>query len=140
MKTILLGLLIIACSYEAHADETLIKVKPGSPRETFIIGAQAISTGDQIKITFTIQPRTTKDTLPFDCLLSVDDRTCGWRIKSPCFDSIRKQAAKEEISVTVQKAELKKAYFEFRYNLKTIDKTEIWRMQLADYENGAKPE
>lgn len=122
------------------AKESVIRVSPGSPKETFLIGASAQRNGDSIIFEITISPRTTKPTWPFDCSLTTETGRVEWRIDSPCYDSMSKNATEEKIRLTIPISQVSSAVFGFRYYLKSIDTTEIWKIELKNYKEDVKPE
>ncbi|MES2572353.1 MAG: hypothetical protein V4710_20150 [Verrucomicrobiota bacterium] len=139
MKFTFLISALLAIGPVVQAKDRIITVRPGSPRETFLVGAKTKSEGDYIHFVFTVSPRTTKSTLPFDCALSLKNQSIGWHIDSPCFDERSKRVKSETISLKIPANELADAHFEFRYHIPQSDITEIWRMKLTDYQNGADP-
>ena len=122
------------------AKESVIHVSPGSPKETFLIGATTHKRGESIVFEITIAPRTTKPTWPFDCSLTTDTGKVEWHIDSPCYDSKLKQEATETIKLTIPSSQVPSAVFEFRYYVKVIDTTEVWKIELKNYKDGAEPE
>jgi hypothetical protein len=115
-------------------------VSPGSPKETFLIGAATHRVGDSIVFEITISPRTTKPTWPFDCSLTTEVGKVEWHISSPCYDPKSKKADAETIKLTIPVSQVPSAVFEFRYYLKVVDTTEIWKIELKSYKDGAEPE
>lgn len=136
----LLILLLFAASMACRADEHVIRVSPGSPKETFLIGATAKKVGDSIAFEISISPRTTKPTFPFDCLVTTQAGSIGWHIGAPCFNQRKKKADEEIVRISIPESQVDGAVFEFRFYLATVENTEIWRIQLKDYKNGAEPE
>ena len=127
---------VITC----FANESVIRVSPGSPKEAFLIGATAKKIGDSIAFEISIAPRTTKPTWQFDCLVTTAAGSVGWRIDTPCIDQKKKKTGKEIIKIVIPEAQIDTAVFECRHHLPSINTTEIWRIQLQDYKNGAYPE
>lgn len=134
--TVLMALALLPC----EGKESVIKVTPGKPRETFLIGSTTERRGETISFRITIAPRTTKPTWPFDCSVKTGAGIVGWHIEKPCYDEAEDNSTTEVIQISIPEAQLESAVFEFRYRIGQTATTEIWQIRLADYVRGAEPE